>query len=112
MNKYLRVYDTKPGHDFRLVEEAEIESLTPEQFEELLLKYVNKAFLRIYICFELDPPIGTMPERTPYRSRNFDISFHEIADRVLGEGESGKVLHRIKLARTKAGLEKIMADYI
>lgn len=112
MKKYLRVYDAKPCHDFRLVEEAEIEALTPEQFEKLLLDYANKAFLRIYICFNLDPPIGTMPEKTPYKSRNFDIPFYEIVDRVLGEGESGKVLHRIKLARTKAGLEKIMADYI
>lgn len=111
MKKYLRVYDAKPGHDFRLVEEAEIEALTPEKFENLALKYANQAFLRIYICFDLDPPIGTMPENTPYKSRNFAIPFHEIVDRVLGEEESGKVLHRIKLARTKAGLEKIMADY-
>ena len=111
MKKYLRVYDAKPGHDFCLVEEAEIEALTPEQFEKLLLDYANKAFLRIYICFNLDPPIGTMPEKTPYKSRNFDIPFYEIVDRVLCEGESGKVLHRIKLARTKAGLEKIMANY-
>lgn len=111
MKKYLRVYDVKPGHDFSLVEEAEIELLTPEQFKELILKYVNKAFLHIYICFELDPPIGTMPEKTPYKSRNFGISFHEIVERVLDVGESGKVLHRIKLARTRAGLEKIVADY-
>lgn len=111
MKKYVRVYDVKPGNGFNLVEEAEIDSLTPEQFEELVLKYANKTYLHIYIYFDVDTSMGNIPEKTPYKSRDFDISFHEIVNKVLGEGETANVLRRIKLAQTKSGLEKIMSSY-
>lgn len=111
MKKYIRVYDVKPGNGFNLVEEAEIDSLTPEQFEELALKYANKTYLHIYIYFDVDSSMGTVLEKTPYKSRNFDIPFHEIVSKVLDEGETGNVFRRIKLAHTKSGLEKIMSSY-
>lgn len=111
MKKYVRVYDVKPGNGFNLVEEVEIDSLTPEQFEELVLKYANKTYLHIYIYFDMDTSMGNIPEKTPYKSRDFDIPFHEIVNKVLGEGETANVLRRIKLAHTKSGLEKIMSSY-
>ena len=111
MKKYVRIYDVKPGNGFNLVEEAEIDSLTPEQFEELVLKYANKTYLHIYIYFDVDSSMGNVPEKTPYKPRNFDIPFHEIVSKVLGEGETGNVFRRIKLAHTKSGLEKIMSSY-
>lgn len=110
MKKYVRIYDVKPDNGFNLVEEAEIDSLTPEQFEELVLKY-NKTYLHIYIYFDVDSSMGNVPEKTPYKSRNFDIHFHEIVNKVLDEGEIGNVLRRIKLVRTKSGLDKIMSSY-